>query len=104
VQCIMVKERKLNFLYLLSRAQRKIQHGFKINLAKHLEPVFGFSFTFFNDTRSIAKALKNEVGTKPDMVMTLSKGASFRPHYALLKVPEFHNVWMAYIHDPYPFF
>ena len=35
--------------------------------------------------------------------MTLSKGASFRPHYALLHTPDFHQKWMAYIHDPYPF-
>ena len=35
--------------------------------------------------------------------MTLSKGASFRPHYAMLKYPNLHHKWLAYIHDPYPF-
>jgi len=37
------------------------------------------------------------------LVLTLSKGASFRPHHALLDLPELHAKWMAYIHDPYPF-
>ncbi|MDT0676796.1 UDP-glycosyltransferase [Autumnicola musiva] len=103
VQCIAIKEKKWNSLFLLSRVQRKIQHGFKVNLAKRLEPVFGFSFTFFNDVRSIAEALRKEKKFKPDIVLTLSKGASFRPHYAMLQVPELQNKWMAYIHDPYPF-
>ena len=40
---------------------------------------------------------------KPDLVLTLSKGASFRPHYSVLKLPQFHDKWMAYVHDPYPF-
>src|SRR5690606_23552801 len=62
-----------------------------------------FSFTFFNDTNSIAKLLRKEKTFKPDLVITLSKGASFRPHYALLKCPEFHEKWLAYVHDPYPF-
>jgi hypothetical protein len=32
----------------------------------------------------------------------LSKGASFRPHYSVLQLPELHDKWMAYVHDPYP--
>ncbi|MGY5847683.1 UDP-glycosyltransferase [Salegentibacter sp. HM20] len=40
---------------------------------------------------------------QPDIILTLSKGASFRPHHAVLKLPNFHHKWMAYIHDPYPF-
>ena len=32
----------------------------------------------------------------------MSKGASFRPHYAVLQLPQFHDKWMAYVHDPYP--
>jgi glycosyltransferase involved in cell wall biosynthesis len=40
---------------------------------------------------------------KPYLIVTLSKGASFRPHYAMLKLSELHEEWMAYIHDPYPF-
>ena len=102
IKCIAIKERRSNPLFLLSRIQRKLQHTLKINLAKHLEPVFGFSFTFFNDVGSIAAALKNVEGFKPRIVLTLSKGASFRPHYALLRVPGLYSKWMAYIHDPYP--
>src|SRR5690606_21870999 len=94
---------RFNYLYLLSRLQRRFQNGFNINLAKYLEPVFGFSFTFFNDTKSIAESLKVLKDFKPDLVLTLSKGASFRPHYAMLKLPELYDKWMAYIHDPYPF-
>jgi hypothetical protein len=37
------------------------------------------------------------------MVITLSKGASFRPHYAMLGMKDWQNKWLAYIHDPYPF-
>lgn len=102
VECVAIKEKKLNPLFLLSRVQRKIQHGLKVNLAKHLEPQFGFSFTFFNDTASIARGIMQLDEFVPDLILTLSKGASFRPHYAMLQVPELHSKWMAYIHDPYP--
>ncbi|MBC7525361.1 MAG: UDP-glycosyltransferase, partial [Flavobacterium sp.] len=60
-----------------------------------------FSFTFFNDTNSIVKAIK-KITFQPDLVLTLSKGTSFRPHYAVLHLPELHSKWMAYVHDPYP--
>lgn len=103
IQCVAIKEKRFNPLFLLSRIQRELQHGLSINLAKHLEPVFGFSFTFFNDVRSISTALRKEKDFEPDIVLTLSKGASFRPHYALLDIPELHDKWLAYIHDPYPF-
>lgn len=103
IKCIAIPEKKFNQLYILSRLQRILQRIFKINLAKYLEPIFGFSFTFFNDVKSIKSALKNIDVSKLDLVLTLSKAASFRPHYAINKLPEFHNKWMAYIHDPYPF-
>jgi len=103
IKCVAIKEKRFNVVFLLSRIQRRLQHVLNLNLAKHLEPVFGFSFTFFNDVRSIAAALRKEKEFKQDIVLTLSKGASFRPHYTLLNLPEFHNKWMAYIHDPYPF-
>ena len=103
VKCIAIKEKKFNPLFLLSRIQRKIQHGLRLNLAKNLEPIFGFSFTFFNDANSIADAITRVEKFEPNLVLTLSKGTSFRPHYALLKVPQLHDRWMSYIHDPYPF-
>lgn len=102
VDCYSIPEIKYSPLYFLSRLQRVLQRNLKVNLARFLEGLFGFSFTFFNDTNSIIKALKKNT-FQPDLVLTLSKGASFRPHYAVLKLPELHNKWMAYVHDPYPF-
>ncbi|WOD43974.1 UDP-glycosyltransferase [Hwangdonia lutea] len=101
--CFEIKEKKSNILYLFSRAQRVIQRTFKINLAKYLEPLFGFSFTFFNDVNSIKAALSKVDISNIDLVLTLSKAASFRPHYVINQLPRFHHKWMAYIHDPYPF-
>lgn len=102
VTCFAIPEIKFSPLYFLSRFQRLIQRNSTIKLAPFLEGLFGFSFTFFNDTNSIAKALR-KLDFQTDLVMTLSKGGSFRPHYAVLKTPEFHDKWLAYVHDPYPF-
>lgn len=103
VRCFSIPEIKFSPLYFMSRIQRIIQRKSNLNLAPFFEKRFGFSFTFFNDCNSIIKALKKQL-FQPDLVLTLSKGASFRPHYALLKLPELHNKWMAYVHDPYPFY
>ena len=103
VMCLNLPENRSSMYFFLSRIQRKLQHWFKWNLAKYLEPVFGFSFTFFNDIRSIYDELNKLDPASFDLVLTLSKGASFRPHYALLKAEKFQHIWMAYIHDPYPF-
>ncbi len=102
IACYSIPEKKWNLLYLLSRTQRLFTRYTKLNINHFIESLIGFSFTFFNDTNSIIKELKKE-NFKPDLVLTLSKGASFRPHYALLKLPELHFKWMAYVHDPYPF-
>lgn len=101
--CFSIPEIKYSPLYFMSRIQRIIQRKTTINLAPFFEKRFGFSFTFFNDTRSIAKALKR-ITFQTDLVLTLSKGMSFRPHYALLQIPQWHKKWMAYVHDPYPFY
>jgi hypothetical protein len=100
--CFAIPEIKYSHLYFLSRIQRILARKFEINAAPFLEQLFGFSFTFFNDTRSIVKALK-KLSFNPDLVLTLSKGGSFRPHYAVLKLSQLHDKWMAYVHDPYPF-
>ncbi|HEY6142817.1 MAG TPA: UDP-glycosyltransferase [Flavobacterium sp.] len=102
ITCFSIPEIKFSPLYFLSRLQRVLQRNTTINAAPFLERLFGFSFTFFNDTNSIIKALKRS-SFQPDLVLTLSKGSSFRPHYAVLKLPELHSKWMAYVHDPYPF-
>jgi hypothetical protein len=103
IPCKAIKENRRSLLFYLSRIQRKIQHAFNCDLSRYLEPCFGFSFTFLNDTKSIAAALMSEKNFQPDLVFTLSKGASYRPHHALLQLPMFHDKWIAYIHDPYPF-
>ena len=102
-ESILIKENKFSIWYLLSRIQRTIQVLFKINFNNLIEPYLGFSFAHTSDTLSIVKTLKKDINFKPDLVLTLSKGGSFRPHRAILKLPHFHSKWMAYIHDPYPF-
>lgn len=102
IKCVAIKEDRWSGLFILSRLERYLRYYLKISLSKPLEKVFGFSFTLFNDRNSIISALKKEVDFNPDLILTLSKGGSFRPHHALLKMPEFHHKWMAYIHDPYP--
>lgn len=103
IPCFSIPEKKINFRYVLSRSERLFTRWTKINLNPYLESWFGFSFTFFNDTYSIASCVRKQKDFNPDLVLTLSKGASFRPHYALLKLPELHDKWMAYVHDPFPF-
>jgi len=102
ITCMAIKEKRWSGLFFLSRMERYIRSFLKLSLSKPLEKVFGFSFTLFNDRNSIVAALQEMEGFKPDLVLTLSKGGSFRPHHALLKMPEIHKKWMAYIHDPYP--
>ena len=103
IDCRLIAEDKTTARYFASRLQRVFSRLTKINLNPALEGWFGFSFTFLNDTYSIASAIGSNDDFRSDLVLTLSKGASFRPHYALLKRPELHHKWMAYIHDPYPF-
>lgn len=103
IECVSIPEKKWNFLYLLSRMERLFTRLTKISLNASLENWFGFSFTFSNDSNSIASAVKQQKDFEPDLVLTLSKGASFRPHHAMLQLPELHDKWMAYVHDPYPF-
>jgi len=97
-----IPEIKSSAFYFLSRLQRVVSRNLKVNLAIFLERWFGFSFTFFNDTNSISTSLK-KIKFEPDLVFTLSKGASFRSHFAVLKVPHLHDKWIAYVHDPFPF-
>lgn len=88
--------------YLLSRSQRVLQRITKRNFSRALENRFGVSFTFKSDAFSIAKAIK-KITFQPDLIITLSKGASYRTHAALLQLPSLHHIWLAYVHDPYPF-
>lgn len=102
VKCIAISENVFSINYLLSRFQRVFQRITKINISKRLEKIFGHSFTFFNDSKSISKAVKKYYENE-NLIITLSKGASFRPHHAMLSVSSLHDKWLAYVHDPYPF-
>lgn len=102
IHCVAIKEKRSSALFFLSRIERYIRYISKMQVNKPLEKIFGFSFTLLNDRNSIVSALRKIEDYTPDLVLTLSKGGSFRPHHALLKIPELHNKWMAYIHDPYP--
>ena len=102
IRCFAIQEKRRSALFYLSRVQRQLRHKLKIDVHKPLEKIFGFSFTVYNDRNSIISSLEKELDFEPDLVMTLSKGGSFRPHHALLKLPSLHKKWLAYIHDPYP--
>lgn len=101
IDCEAIKERKLTLLYLLSKIQLLCKRWFNLNTNKFVEERFGFSLAFFNDVVSIKRAVSKS-RFNPDWVLTLSKAASFRAHMAMLRIPEWYNKWLAYIHDPYP--
>lgn len=103
ISCVAIQEQKWTALYILSKIQLLIQRITKLKVNKPIENLLGFSFAFLNDSISIQRALKKEVITEFDWVLTLSKGASFRPHHAFLNCPVWHSKWLAYVHDPYPF-
>lgn len=103
VETIFISEKKTDPYYILSRAQRVYQRVTGRNWSKTLENRFGFSFTFKNDVNSMISALQKEEPSDYDLIITLSKGASYRTHAALLKFPKWHARWLAYVHDPYPF-
>jgi len=102
ITSVSIKEIKFSFMYFLSRAQREISKITKININPKIEFLFGFSFTFFNDVKSIKKGLQNIEHFEPDWILSLSYASSFRPHKALLGLPQWHSKWLAYVHDPYP--
>jgi hypothetical protein len=54
----LIKERKTDVFYWLSRSQRLLQRLTGKNFSKQLENKFGFSFTFKNDANSMVEPLK----------------------------------------------
>jgi hypothetical protein len=97
-----IRIRKWSLLYLLATAVRLIYRYSKKDLNKQLEPILGFSFEFFSTCAAYTRSIQSH-HQNFDLIITLSKGASFRPHYAMLKCPHLYHKWLAYIHDPYPF-
>lgn len=102
VECVSIKVNKFYYLYIIGGFLRFIARNFKIETTPFIEKRLGFSLAFFSDVYDITKALKKD-NTNPDLVLTLSKAASFRPHKALLAITKWHHKWLAYMHDPYPF-
>ncbi|MGI0107851.1 UDP-glycosyltransferase [Salinimicrobium sp. WS361] len=102
VDCVAITENRKSLLFLLSRLSNLGRKYLSFDLNRVFEKYSGFSLAHLNDRNSIVRGLRNIEDFKPDLVLTLSKGASFRPHHALLRIPEFHSKWVAYIHDPYP--
>jgi hypothetical protein len=97
-----IRTLKTDINFWLSRFQRVLQRLLKRNFSRFIENRRGFSFTFTNDVASMVKAIERNIETA-HLIITLSKGASYRTHGALLKLPSVHEKWLAYIHDPYPF-
>lgn len=102
ITCVEIKENRRSLLFYLSRTERFLRNSLGVDIHAPLEKIFGFSFTVFNDRNSIVSHIKRIKGYDPDLIFTFSKGGSFRPHHALLLIPELHDKWVAYIHDPYP--
>src|SRR5690606_5816425 len=72
LKCIQIAERKMTGWFLLSRIERHLRLTFKIDIHKPLEKIFGFSFTLFNDRKSIVSTLQELNNYEPDLVLTLS--------------------------------
>lgn len=102
ISTVAIKENRRSLYFFLSRIERHLRKTLKLDIHRPLENLFGFSFTLFNDRDSIAESVREFNDFTPDYILTLSKGGSFRPHQALLKIPELHSKWIAYMHDPYP--
>ncbi|MCP9198311.1 UDP-glycosyltransferase [Gramella sp. GC03-9] len=102
LRTILIPENRYSLLFFLSRIERYLRSYLKLSLNPKIEKKTGFSFTLKNDRNSIIAALKKEKNFSPDWILSLSQGGSFRPHHALLRMPELHDKWIAYIHDPYP--
>jgi glycosyltransferase involved in cell wall biosynthesis len=102
IKSIAIKERKLSLNYILSKLQTYLHKWFKIDIGWRMQQWFGFSFSFFNDAKSMAIALKSYNPKDFYQIWTLSKGNSYRTHKALLLSPQWHSKWFAYVHDPYP--
>jgi hypothetical protein len=96
-----IRIRKWSLLYLLATMMRLLYRYTKYDLQKQIEPLFGFSFEFFSTSAAYTRTIKS-LNKSYDLNITLSKGASFRPHYAMLSCESLHHKWLAYIHDPYP--
>jgi hypothetical protein len=101
-ECIMISTDKFNLVYIIGGFLRFLTRKFNLVTTPFIEKKIGFSPAFLSDVHDFTKALKKDT-FNPDLVITLSKAASFRPHKALLNIKKWHKKWLAYVHDPFPF-
>ena len=102
ISFIKVSENKGSLAFMLSRSIRLLRRHFGLNLSPMFENIFGFSFTFSSISKGFLTSLRSINISQYDLVITLSQGESYVPHFAMLKFRSLHNVWLAYFHDPYP--
>lgn len=102
ISFIKVREKRGSLAFMLSRSIRLLRRHIGLNLSPMFENIFGFSFTFSSVSKGFQKSLGNINTSQYDLVITLSQGESFVPHFTLLKFKSLHHIWLAYIHDPYP--
>ena len=100
--CVAIPENRRSWYFLMSRLQRYIYRWFGYNISERQERRNGFSYTWINDANAFAKAITAYHPDQFDILFTFGKGRSFRPHAGVLKRPEWHDKWYAYVHDPYP--
>jgi len=100
--CKMIITDKFNIVYIVGGFLRFLTRKFNLVTTPFIEKNIGFSPAFLSEVHDFTKALKKDT-FNPDLVLTLSKAASFRPHKALLNIEKWHNIWLAYVHDPFPF-
>lgn len=103
VDLIQIPESKNSLYYFLSRLNRVLRRKTGFDFSRYYEGKFGFSLTFQDDLKNFTNILNfisNNCGFK--ILLTLSQGESFLPHFAMLKFPKLFNKWVANIHDPFP--
>ena len=101
-ECVKINVDKWNRVYIIGGFLRFLTRKFNLITTPFIEKKIGFSPAFLSDVHDFKKALKEDT-FNPDLVITLSKAASFRPHKALLGIKKWHHKWLAYVHDPFPF-
>ena len=102
ISFIKVIQNRVSLAFILSRSIRLLRRHLGLNLSPMFENIFGFSFTFFSISKRFLESLRSINTSQYDLVITLSQGESFVPHFAMLKYRSLHHVWLAYIHDPFP--
>ncbi len=102
VESIYVKEGR-SIHYYKSRFNRKARKYLKSDFSKKYEEGTGHSYTEDSLIDSMHKVLSGLNPKDFSLVLTLSKGALFTAHKAILQLPEWHSRWCSYFHDPFPF-